>query len=216
VRIEKALATLAAIWGITPAEVAARLGIEGDFTHLQAAELGARFRKALSKADNRRKSGRKYHQSRVAQVVDESAAVVEKHFTALRRELMKFVRSRAAADAEDIVQETLYALCTMEGLDGYEGAIKRAKVIARRLIAYKHYRLANDPATVTPHEDFYVLEEIHGWVDEPTAETDFAPTTDLEEAFRRVALELVRFVGVKQAAVAVGMREKTFRPAIGL
>ena len=215
-RVEKALAALAAIYRETPQQAAIRLGIEGDFSHLQPADLGCRFQRALRKADNRRKSGRKRSVVLKNDLVESSAQVVEKHYKELSRELKKFIKTRIDYDVEDILQEVLFALCCVEYPPTLADAMRVGKTIARRQIAFKRYRLANSPATVTPQEDFYLLEEVYGWAEEEAPEADFAPTSDIEEAFRRAVAELVRFVGVKQAASAVGMREKTLRPVLGL
>jgi DNA-directed RNA polymerase specialized sigma24 family protein len=135
-----------------------------------------------------------------------------KTFRKLRSMLMKaaYAKTQDHMAAEDLAQEAILAVCTYEVQDE-EHLFRVAQQVLRRVITAYWRKEYNSPATITPHEDFYIIEEAYE-VSEETEESETAPetfTSDIAEAFVRVATELAKQLGQKHAAVACGMREKT-------
>jgi DNA-directed RNA polymerase specialized sigma24 family protein len=122
-----------------------------------------------------------------------------------------FAQTQDRMEAEDIVQQTIFRLCFYEAKDE-EHLFRLSRKIFRRIIAEYLYKRCNSPIDVAPYEDFYLMEEVLGWCDEDDeAEAQsIQPTADIGEAFLRVAAELTKQLGRKYAAVACGLREKTF------
>jgi len=219
--LEKGVATLATLWGVQPYEVADRLAIALDFRHLEPAPLGETARRARRHENTKYSAKRRPYANRTfASVVPATAKMIDdpKTFRALRSMLMKAVRSKVQdpIQAEDLVQETLLALCLYEVKDE-QHLFRLGRQVLRRVIAAYWRKAYNSPAVVTPHEDFYIIEEVLALSDETAEEgTGLPVTADLAEAFLRVAAELMKQLGKKQAAVACGMREKTFSRIIPL
>jgi DNA-directed RNA polymerase specialized sigma24 family protein len=135
-----------------------------------------------------------------------------KTFQKLRSMLMKaaYAKTKDRMTAEDLAQEAILAVCTYEVQDE-EHLFRVAQQVLRRVITAYWRKEYNSPATVTPHEDFYIIEEAYE-VSEEIEQSETAPetfTSDIAEAFVRVATELSKQLGPKHAAVACGMREKT-------
>jgi len=217
-RLEKAAATLAGIWGVTPQEVAERFRIALDLSHLQAIELGRRAKEAMLSNDKKYQREITFEKKNNRKVSEQTVQLLEdvKVFKKLRKELMLFVKSRLNAsrfEIEDIVSDTLESLCYYKASSA-EDLIRMGMVIARRRIANFLRRKCSSPLEVRPHEDFFIQEEVFAANSDSyeAVEADLPLTTDPETAFRRLAAELVRLLGMKHAAVAVGMREKTFAP----
>jgi DNA-directed RNA polymerase specialized sigma24 family protein len=138
-----------------------------------------------------------------------------KTFRKLRSMLLKaaYAKTKDRMAAEDLVQETILSVCTYE-VNDEEHLFRVAQQVLRRVITAYWRKEYNSPATVTPHEDFYSMEDVYGISEEEKEEEepDTAPvtlTSDIAEAFVRVATELSKQLGPKHAAVACGMREKT-------
>ena len=213
--LEKGVATLATLWGVQPYEVAERLAIALDFRHLGPAPLGETARRARRHENTRYSAKRRPYANRTfASVIPATAQMIDdpKTFRALRSMLMKAVRSKVQdpMQAEDLVQDTLLALCLYEVKDE-QHLFRLGRQVLRRVIAAYWRKEYNSPSVVTPHEDFYIMEEALGLSEEAADEGACVPiTADPDEAFMRVAAELMKQLGKKQAAVACGMREKTF------
>jgi DNA-directed RNA polymerase specialized sigma24 family protein len=214
--LNNGVASLATLWGIQPNDVACRLALDLDFSHLEPKPLGERARRAL------RHENAKYPQKRrpyawrtFAPVVEKTTKMLEqpKTFRKLRSMLMKtaVAKTKDHMQAEDLVQETLLGVCIYEVKDE-EHLFRLSHQVLRRVISAYWRKQYNSPAVVTPHEDFYIMEEALALYNEDDdAEDASAPlTSDIAEAFLRVAAELIKQLGKKQAAVACGMREKTF------
>jgi DNA-directed RNA polymerase specialized sigma24 family protein len=214
--LDNGVATLATLWGVQPNNVADRLAINLDFSHLQPKPLSETALRAKRHENTKYAQKRKPYAWRpFAPVVDATVKMIDNPntFQKLRSLLMKTATAKIQdrIQAEDLVQETILGLCIYEVKDEDHLFRLGHQVLRRVLAAYwrKHY---NSPVTVTPHEDFYIMEEIFGTSDEeenPEA-TAIPQTSDIAEAFLRVAAELSKQLGKKQAAVACGFREKTF------
>jgi len=226
--LDNGVAALATLWGIQPNDVAERLAIKLDFSHVEPKPLGERARRALRHENTKYTTKQLPSASRaLAPIVDTTAQMIDnpKTFKKLRSMLVKaaYAKTKDHMAAEDLVQETILSVCTYE-VNDEEHLFRVANQVLRRVItAYwrKHY---NSPATVTPHEDFYIMEEALGTHDDEAGidmtlemagyalskeEEDPLVTSDITEAFTRVATELSKQLGPKHAAVACGMREKT-------
>jgi DNA-directed RNA polymerase specialized sigma24 family protein len=217
--LDNGVATLATLWGVQPNEVAARLALNMDFSHVTPKPLGTRAQKA------RRHENTKYTHKHLraatralAPIVQATAQMIDnpETFQKLRSMLMKAARTQVKdrMQTEDLVQEALLGVCTYEVKDE-EHLFRVARQVLRRVIAAYWRKEYTSPTTVTPHEDFYIMEDVYGISDEGETEEEepaAAPeslTADIAEAFIRVATELSRQLGKKHAAVACGMREKT-------
>jgi DNA-directed RNA polymerase specialized sigma24 family protein len=229
--LDNGVATLATLWGVQPNEVAGRLAIKLDFSHIEPKPLSETAKRA------RRHENTKYAQKRrpyawraFAPVVETTAKMIDnpRTFQKLRSMLMKAVRAKIKDPmiAEDLVQEAILGVCIYEVKDE-EHLFRVARQVLHRVIAAYWRKEYNAPAVVTPHEDFYIMEDALAIHDDEAAESDITiemagyafpkeekedplVTSDIAEAFVRVATELSKQLGKKQAAVACGMREKTF------
>jgi DNA-directed RNA polymerase specialized sigma24 family protein len=214
--LDHGVATLATLWGVQPNDVAARLAINLDFSHLEPKPLSETAKRA------RRHENTKYAQKRrpyawrsFAPIVESTTKMLDnpKTFQKLRSMLMKtaLAKTQDYMQAEDLVQEAILGVCIYE-VNDEEHLFRLARQILRRVIAAHWRRKYTSPITVTPHEDFYIIEEMFDLCDDGNnndVEESAPQTTDLYEAFLRVSAELIKQLGRKQAAVACGMREKT-------
>jgi DNA-directed RNA polymerase specialized sigma24 family protein len=226
--LDNGVATLATLWEVLPNEVAKRLAINLDFSHISPKPLSERAKRA------RRHQNTKYTQKQLRQasralapIVESTAQMIDnpQTFRKLRSMLMKaaYAKTQDRIQAEDLVQETILRVCTYEVKDE-QHLFRLARQVLRRVITAYWRKEYNTPTTVTPHEDFYIMEEALGIYDDDEAENDITiemagyavskeedslVTSDIAEAFRRVATELAKQLGQKHAALACGMREKT-------
>jgi len=213
--LDNGVAALATLWGLQPNDVAERLAIKLDFSHVEPKPLGERARRALRHENTKYTTKQLPSASRaLAPIVDNTAQMIDnpKTFRKLRSMLVKtaYAETKDRMAAEDLAQEAILAVCTYEVQDE-EHLFRVAQQVLRRVITAYWRKEYNSPATVTPHEDFYIIEEAYE-VSEETEESETAPetfTSDIAEAFVRVATELAKQLGQKHAAVACGMREKT-------
>jgi DNA-directed RNA polymerase specialized sigma24 family protein len=214
--LDNGVATLATLWGVQPNEVAARLAINLDFSHIEPKPIGERALRSLRHENTKYTCKRQPYAWRAfAPVVQTTAQMIDnpKTFQKLRSMLMKaaYAKTQDRMDAEDLVQETILALCIYE-VNDEEHLFRLGPKVLRRISAAYWRKKYNSPAVVTPHEDFYIMEEVFGFCDEDEeVEAAAVPqTSDITEAFLRVAAELIKQLGKKHAAVACGLREKTF------
>ena len=214
--LENGVATLATLWGLQPDNVADRLAINLDFSHVEPKPLGERARRALRHENTKYTTKHLPSTSRaLAPIVASTAQMIDtpKTFQKLRSMLMKaaYAKTQARMDAEDLVQETILRLCTYEIKDE-DQLFSVARQVLRQIFRYYWRKQYTSPAVVTPHEDFHIMEEVFGFCDEDeeVEATAVSPTSDITEAFLRVAAELIKQLGKKHAAVACGLREKTF------
>ena len=216
--LDNGVAALATLWGIQPNDVAERLAIKLDFSHVEPKPIGERARRALRHENTKYTTKQLPSTSRaLAPIVDSTAQMIDnpKTFRKLRSMLVKtaYAETKDRMAAEDLAQEAILAVCTYEVQDE-EHLFRVAQQVLRRVITAYWRKQYNSPATVTPHEDFYIMEDVYGISEEEKEEEepDTAPvtlTSDIAEAFVRVATELAKHLGQKHAAVACGMREKT-------
>jgi DNA-directed RNA polymerase specialized sigma24 family protein len=216
--LDNGVAILATIWGVQPNDMAARLAINLDFSHLDPKPLGERARRAQRHENTKYASKRQPNARRAfAPTVEATVKMIDnpKNFQKLRSMLMKTARSQTKDPmlAEDLVQETILSLCIYE-VNDEEHLFRLARQILRRVITAYWRKEYNSPTTVTPHEDFYIMEDVYGISEEENEEEEpdtasESLTSDIAEAFVRVAAELSKQLGKKHAAVACGMREKT-------
>jgi DNA-directed RNA polymerase specialized sigma24 family protein len=219
--LDNGVAILATIWGVQPNDMAARLAINLDFSHLDPKPLGERARRAQRHENTKYASKRQPNARRAfAPTVEATVKMIDnpKNFQKLRSMLMKTARSQTKDPmlAEDLVQETILSLCIYE-VNDEEHLFRLARQILCRVITAYWRKEYNSPTTVTPHEDFYIMEDVYGISEEENEENEEEEpdtaseslTSDIAEAFVRVAAELSKQLGKKHAAVACGMREKT-------
>lgn len=228
--LDYGVATLATLWGVQPNDVAERLGIKLDFSHIEPKPLSETARRALRHENTKYPQKRRPYTWRAfAPTVEATVKMIDdpKTFKKLRSMLMKAARAQTKdpMQAEDLVQEALLGVCIYEVKDE-EHLFRLARQVLRRVIAAYWRKEYNSPTIVIPHEDFYIMEDALGTHDDKEAENDITiemagyafpkeeedplATADIAEAFVRVAAELSKQLGKKQAAVACGMREKTF------
>jgi len=228
--LDNGVATLATLWGVQPNDVAARLAINLDFSHLEPKPIGERALRSLRHENTKYTCKRQPYAWRTfAPVVQTTAKMIDnpKTFQKLRSMLLKaaYAKVQDYMDAEDLVQETILALCIYE-VNDEEHLFRLGPKVLRRIIAAYWRKKYNSPAVVTPHEDLYIMEETLGTYDDDEGGSDMTiemagyavskeeddplVTSAIAEAFLRVATELAKQLGQKHAAVACGMREKTF------
>jgi len=212
--LDNGVATLATLWGVQPNEVAARLAINLDFSHLEPKPIGERALRSLRHENTKYTCKRQTYAWRTfAPVVQTTAKMIDnpKTFQKLRSLLMKAAYAKTRMDAEDLVQETILRLCTYEIKDE-DQLFSVARQVLRQIFRYYWRKQYASPAVVTPQEDFYIMEEVFGFCDEDdeVGAAAVPQTSDITEAFLRVAAELIKQLGKKHAAVACGLREKTF------
>jgi len=227
--LDNGVATLATLWGVQPNDVADRLAIRLDFSHVEPKPLGERARRALRHENTKYTTKQLPSASRaLAPIVDNTAQMIDnpKTFRKLRSMLVKtaYAETKDRMAADDLAQETILHLCTYE-IENEEHLFRVARQVLRRVLASYWRKQYESPATVTPHEDFYIMEETVGTYDDDEGGSDMTiemagyavskekddplATSDIAEAFFRVATELAKQLGQKHAAVACGMREKT-------
>jgi DNA-directed RNA polymerase specialized sigma24 family protein len=226
--LESGVATLATLWGVQPVDVAERLAIDLDFSHLEPKPLSQTAQRSRRHENTKYAHKRRPYAHRAfAPIVETTTQMLEnpQTFQKLRRMLIKaaYAQTKDRMIAEDLAQETILGICIYEVKDE-EHLFRVARQVLRRVITAYWRKEYNSPATVTPHEDFYIMEEMLGTHDDdaesdmtlemagyakPKEEDDPLVTSDITEAFVRVATELSKQLGKKQAAVACGMREKT-------
>jgi len=227
--LDNGVAALASLWGVQPNDVADRLAIKLDFSHVEPKPLGERARRARRHENTKYTTKQLPSASRaLAPIVDSTAQMIDnpKTFRKLRSMLVKaaYAETQDRMSAEDLAQETILHLCTYE-IENEEHLFRVARQVLRRVLASYWRKQCESPATVTPHEDFYIMEETLGTYDDDEGGSDMTiemagyavskeeddplVTSDIAEAFFRVATELAKQLGQKHAAVACGMREKT-------
>jgi hypothetical protein len=179
-RLDNGVATLATLWGVQPNDVARRLALDLDFSHLEPKPLGERARRALRHENAKYKFKRQPYASRTfAPVVENTTKMIEqpKTFQKLRSMLIKaaYAKTKDRMTAEDLAQEAILAVCTYEVQDE-EHLFRVAQQVLRRVITAYWRKEYNSPATVTPHEDFYIMEELYE-ISEGEEEGETAPET---------------------------------------
>jgi DNA-directed RNA polymerase specialized sigma24 family protein len=218
--IDKGVATLATLWGVQPNNVAERLAISLDFSHLTPAKISYRATRAL-RSHNHKHHLKKHRAKKVKPLNPQTAELLSnpKFFNSLRSKLLKYAKSKIkyTPDAEDLVSDTLLTACTYPASSQQHLTAIALNTLKKALSSYfyKHY---NSPTSITPHEDFYILEETLPTSPEPhdpepqTSE----PTSNVLEAFKRIAAELIHQLGIQHAASSLGICQHTLSTTLAL
>ncbi len=217
--LDKGVATLATLWGVQPNDVAERLAISLDFSHLTPAELGRRATRAL-RSQNHKHTIKKHRAKKVKPLNPKTTELLSnpKFFKSLRSKLLKYAKSKIAytPDAEDLVSDTLLTACTYEASSPEHLTAIALNTLKKALKSYfhKHY---NSPTSIRPHEDFYTLEETLPYSQDPNPQPQpLEPTSNLLQAFTRIAAELIHQLGFQHAASSIGIRSYTLKNTLGL
>ena len=217
--LEKGVAALATLWGVQPSNVAERLTITIDFSHLTPAEIGRRATRAL-RSQNHRHTIKKHRAKKIKPLNPQTMQLLSdpKFFKSLRSKLLKYAKSKIAyiPDAEDLVSDTLLTACTYPATSPDHLTAIALNTLKKALTSYFHKKY-NSPTSTQPHEDFYILEETLSLHEDHTHKTlPLSPTSDLLEAFKRVAAELIHQLGLNHAASTLGVRSYTLANALSL
>jgi DNA-directed RNA polymerase specialized sigma24 family protein len=217
--IEKGVATLATLWGVQPTEVADRLAIQIDFSHLTPAEIGRRATRAL-RSQNHKHHLKQHRAKKIKPLNPQTMQLLSdpKFFKSLRSKLLKYAKSKIAytPDAEDLVSETLLTACTYQASSPQHLTAIALNTLKKSLSSYFH-KLYNSPTSVQPHEDFYILEDTLTPHSDPDPETQhLEPTSNTLQAFKRIAAELIHQLGLQHAASSLGIRSSTLSSTLSL
>ena len=117
--LDNGVAALATLWGIQPNDVAERLAIKLDFSHVEPKPLGERARRALRHENTKYTTKQLRSACRaLAPIVDSTAQMIDnpKTFRKLRSMLVKaaYAETQDRMAAEDLAQEAILCLCTYE------------------------------------------------------------------------------------------------------
>lgn len=209
--IDKGVATLATLWGVQPTQVAERLAIQLDFSHLSPAQIGYRATRALHSRNRTHKI--KKHRTKKSKPINPNTANLlsnPKFFKSLRSKLLKYAKSKISytPDAEDLVSDTILIACTYEASSQDHLTAIALNTLKKALTSYFH-RLYNSPITIQPYEDFYTLDSLQIPDNPDNPENTLPPTSNLITALQRSAAELIHLLGIKHAASTLGLRSKT-------
>jgi DNA-directed RNA polymerase specialized sigma24 family protein len=215
--LDKGVATLATLWGVQPTDVAERLAITLDFSHLTPAQIGYRATRAL-RSQNHKYHTKKHRAKKVKSPNPQTMQLLAnpKFFNSLHSKLLKYAKSKIkyTPDAEDLVSETILTASTYPASSPEHLTAIALNTLKKALSSYFH-KLYNSPISITPHEDFYILEETFNLYENTSPETQpIKPTSNLLEAFKRVAAELVHQLGLQHAASTIGIRSYTLANAL--
>jgi DNA-directed RNA polymerase specialized sigma24 family protein len=218
--LDKGVATLATLWGVQPNEVAERLAIALDFSHLTPAEIGYRAARAL-RSQNHKHTIKKHRAKKIKPLNPQTMQLLSdpKFFKALRSKLLKYAKSKIkyTPDAEDLVSDTLLTACTYKASSQNHLTAIALNTLKKALTSYFH-KLYNSPTSIQPHEDFYTLEETLPQNPETHdhEHQTLTPTSNLIDAFKRIAAELIHQLGIQHAASTLGIRSYTLTSTLGL
>jgi hypothetical protein len=217
--LDKGVATLATLWGVQPNDVANRLAIILDFSHLTPAEIGKRATRAL-RSQNHRHTIKKHRAKKIKPLNPKTTELLShpNFFKSLRSKLLKYAKSKIpyTPDAEDLVSDTLLTACTYEATSPQHLTAIALNTLKIALKSY-FYKLYNSPTSIQPHEDFYTLEETLSYPhDHDPQPQNLEPTSDLLQAFKRIAAELIHQLGLKHAASSLNIRPHTLQSTLSL
>jgi DNA-directed RNA polymerase specialized sigma24 family protein len=218
--LDKGVATLATLWGVQPNNVAERLAITIDFSHLTPAEIGYRAARAL-RSQNHKHHLKKHRTKKIKPLNPQTLQLLSdpKFFNSLRSKLLKYAKSKIkhTPDAEDLVSDTLLTACTYQASSQQHLTAIALNTLKKALTSYFHKQY-NSPTSTSPHEDFYILEETLSHNHEPydPEPQPLTPTSNLLEAFKRIAAELIHQLGIQHAASTLGIRSYTLASTLNL